>query len=256
MVVGHFHLYFAKHVFQHPYSRIHFAFVSTMLPEWPELIRYLAPTYRLLLTSFFSTFSETFKERIFFFTVSNSPDVLGILQSLWRQLLKAVVMPKFFNEEDAVKQLSDNLSNIELQPILVVLDDVWSESVLEKLIFRAPNLKMVITSRTKFEALDSIYSLGMLKESDAIELFYHSAFVQGNSLGDTYKELAHQVFGLACYKQNLNLLNIWSVVMNVLARIFIYFIMLPLYMHIHVPCSWLCTSAKVFFLFPFAFLEG
>ncbi|KAF3781783.1 putative disease resistance protein [Nymphaea thermarum] len=135
----------------------------------------------------------TFKERIFFFTVSNSPDVLGILQRMWRQLVKAKDMPRFFNEEDAVKQLSDNMSYTELQPVLVVLDDVWSESVLEKLIFRIPNLKTVITSRTKFELLDSTYSLRTLKESDSMDLFCHSAFVQDNAFGDTYKEFAYQI---------------------------------------------------------------
>ncbi|XP_049932921.1 putative disease resistance protein At5g47280 isoform X2 [Nymphaea colorata] len=136
---------------------------------------------------------ETFKDRIFFFTVSNSPDVLGILQRMWRQLVKAKDMPRFFNEEDAVKQLSDILSYTELQPVLVVLDDVWSESVLEKLIFRIPNLKTVITSRTKFELLDSTYSLRTLKESDSMDLFCHSAFVQDNAFGDTYKEFAYQI---------------------------------------------------------------
>lgn len=62
---------------------------------------------------------------------------------------------------------------------LLVLDDVWSQSVIEQLKFRFPNgCKILVVSRLKFplSVVDSSYELELLREDEAMELFCHFAF--------------------------------------------------------------------------------
>lgn len=62
---------------------------------------------------------------------------------------------------------------------LLVLDDVWSTSVLEKLIPNISGCKTLVVSRSKFpEVLRETYEVELLRESEAIALFCHSAFGQ------------------------------------------------------------------------------
>lgn len=58
---------------------------------------------------------------------------------------------------------------------LVVLDDVWSLAVLEKLIF--PGCKILVVSRFKFPSVTkATYEVELLTENEALSLFCHSAF--------------------------------------------------------------------------------
>ncbi|ERN14424.1 hypothetical protein AMTR_s00033p00242990 [Amborella trichopoda] len=116
-----------------------------------------------------------FKNNIFFFIVSNSPDVLSILSGLYEQLTSR--KPDFRNVEDARRQLLYILTKKEPEPILVVLDDVWSDTVLEDLLFnKTKGCKTLVTSRNVLRSFDSKYELGLLKDKDAMSLFRHSAF--------------------------------------------------------------------------------
>lgn len=58
---------------------------------------------------------------------------------------------------------------------MVVLDDVWTLPVLEKLIF--PGCKILVVSRFKFPYVTkATYEVELLTENEALSLFCHSAF--------------------------------------------------------------------------------
>lgn len=63
---------------------------------------------------------------------------------------------------------------------LVVLDDVWSLSALEQLIFRIPTYKTLVVSRFKFPTpvVNEVYNVELLREDESLSLFCHSAFGQ------------------------------------------------------------------------------
>ncbi|XP_059456168.1 probable disease resistance protein At5g66900 [Corylus avellana] len=141
---------------------------------------------------------------IFFVPVSNTPNLKVIVQKLFRHKVDQV--PEFFSDEDAINQLEHLLNQIgqnhstflptpapQNNPILLILDDVWSgsESLLEKFAFRIPNYKILVTSRTSFPRFSFTYKLKPLNDEDAMVLFRHSATPQDGSSyipgGDTVK---------------------------------------------------------------------
>lgn len=102
---------------------------------------------------------DIFKDNIFFVTVSKNP-----------------------NLEYIVKWLHHFLKEQGQDPLLLVLDDVWSgsESLLEKFDqFKMPNYKLLVTSRSEFRRFGSSYRLQSLDYDNAMKLFHHYA-----SLGD------------------------------------------------------------------------
>ncbi|XP_010255125.1 PREDICTED: probable disease resistance protein At5g66900 [Nelumbo nucifera] len=118
-----------------------------------------------------------FKENIFFLTVSSSPNLKVLIQRLFEQI-SGRSPPEFQNDEDAIKQLGDLFKKRKQDDILLVLDDVWSVSVIEKLDFKKEGFKMLVTSRTEFNAFRTTYFLKMLNDRDAMTLFCHEAFPQ------------------------------------------------------------------------------
>ena len=68
-------------------------------------------------------------------------------------------------------------------PILLILDDVWSgsESLVHKLKFTLPDYKILVTSRFAFPGFDFTYRLKPLNDDDARTLFHHSAFLQNGN---------------------------------------------------------------------------
>lgn len=62
---------------------------------------------------------------------------------------------------------------------LIVLDDVWSLSVLEQVVHRIPGCKYVVASREKFPTIfNATYEVELLSEEEALSLFCHHAFGQ------------------------------------------------------------------------------
>eukprot|EP01018_Ginkgo_biloba_P002525 Gb_38651 [translate_table: standard] len=120
---------------------------------------------------------EHFNKRIIFETVSQSPNIRGLLESMWKKITGEPA-PYFNIVEDARIQLQYKLRQIFPQPTLVVLDDVWKRIHLEKLLFEAEGYKTVVTSRCDFPVFDFAYDLQMLGEGDALSLFCFSAFGQ------------------------------------------------------------------------------
>ncbi|KHN30320.1 Putative disease resistance protein [Glycine soja] len=60
---------------------------------------------------------------------------------------------------------------------LIVLDDVWTLSVVDQLMCRIPGCKFLVVSRPKFRTVLS-YEVEFLIEEDALSLFCHHAFGQ------------------------------------------------------------------------------
>lgn len=78
---------------------------------------------------------------------------------------------------------------------LVVLDDVWSLAVLERLIF--PGCKTLVVSRFKFPTvIKATYEVELLTEDEAMSLFCHSAFGQKSIPPPANASLVKQVLPL------------------------------------------------------------
>ena len=63
-----------------------------------------------------------FQNNIIFITVSQSPNLKGILETMWKKIVRKK-KPEFQNVEDAHRQLQQQLLRQD-KPTLVVLDDV------------------------------------------------------------------------------------------------------------------------------------
>ena len=123
---------------------------------------------------------DTFKDNIFFVTVSKNPKLENIVQDLYQR--KGFQVPTFQNEVSTVTWLQHFLKKEGQNPILIILDDVWSgsESLVQKFDqFKTENYKFLVTSRSEFRGYGSPYYLQSLDRDNAMKLFHHSA-----SLGD------------------------------------------------------------------------
>ncbi|PRQ47858.1 putative powdery mildew resistance protein, RPW8 [Rosa chinensis] len=124
---------------------------------------------------------EKFKNNIFFITVSETPDFYLIVQRLYRS--KGNPAPTFKDDENALKLLRKFLKEEGQNPLLLVLDDVWSgsDSLLEKFEFKMQDYKVLVTSRSEFRRFDS-YALQSLDFDNAMKLFHHAASLGEKSL--------------------------------------------------------------------------
>uniref|UniRef100_A0A2N9HW74 NB-ARC domain-containing protein n=1 Tax=Fagus sylvatica TaxID=28930 RepID=A0A2N9HW74_FAGSY len=123
-----------------------------------------------------------FKDNIFFVPVSKNLNLMVIVQRLFHHLSDQE--PEFQSEEDAINQLRELLTQIGPDPILLILDDVWSGSEfrLDKFKFDMPNYNIMVTSRTTtFPGFSFTYNLKPLNDDDATKLLLHSASLQDGS---------------------------------------------------------------------------
>jgi len=119
-----------------------------------------------------------FKERIVFVRVSQSPNLKGLLDRMWNMIVGGQ-RPDFQDEEEAHTELQRRLHQMEPQPTLVVLDDVWSKSDLEKLTFKREGYTFLITTRyNRIVNHEWLYEKQLLEVSHAVPLFCVSAFGQ------------------------------------------------------------------------------
>lgn len=117
-----------------------------------------------------------FKERIVFERVSQSPNLKGLLERMWEKIVGGKT-PDFHDIEDAHLQLQQRLRQMEPQPTLVVLDDVWEIDHFEKLLFDGKGYKTLVTTRNNnVVKSDYRYDLPCLRQQDAVSLFCFSAF--------------------------------------------------------------------------------
>ncbi|XP_049384769.1 probable disease resistance protein At5g66900 [Solanum stenotomum] len=131
----------------------------------------------------------TYSDNIFFVTVTKTPNIKRIVGEIFEK--KGDRVPEFATEHVAICQLNNLLGGIT-GPILLVLDDVWSESefVIDHLKLQIPDFKILVTSRSVFPKFDT-YKLNLLSEEDAKDLFCISAFKDGSP--DVRLDLVHKV---------------------------------------------------------------
>ncbi|KAL2318628.1 hypothetical protein Fmac_032504 [Flemingia macrophylla] len=116
-----------------------------------------------------------FKERILFLTVSQSPNVEELRARIWGHIMGS----QGFSGNYAVPQWMPQFECKGEAQVLVVLDDVWSLSVLEQLVWKIPSCKFLVVSRFKFPTIfNTTYQVELLGEEDALSLFCHHAFGQ------------------------------------------------------------------------------
>ncbi|XP_027369137.1 probable disease resistance protein At4g33300 isoform X2 [Abrus precatorius] len=116
-----------------------------------------------------------FKERILFLTVSQSPNVEQLRAKIWGY----VMGNQGLNANYAVPQWVPQFECKGEAQVLIVLDDVWSLSVLEKLVWKIPGCKFLVVSRFKFPTIfNAVHEVELLGEEDALCLFCHHAFGQ------------------------------------------------------------------------------
>ncbi|GMJ02640.1 ADR1-like 1 [Hibiscus trionum] len=119
-----------------------------------------------------------FNNRILFLTVSQSPDLEQLRANIWGFITGSEDMSHTTNI--FVPQGKSQFEWGCGPRTLVVLDDVWSASVLEQLIFKVPTYKTLVISRCKFpkRVVNEVYEVELLREDESMSLFCHSAFGQ------------------------------------------------------------------------------
>ena len=116
-----------------------------------------------------------FSDRILFLTVSQSPNVEELRSRIWRFLSET----EYIDTNAVVPQWNLQSGWAFETRALVVLDDVWSLSVLEQLVVRVPGCKTLVVSRSKFPIVaKQTYEVELLNNNEAMALFCHSAFGQ------------------------------------------------------------------------------
>ncbi|KAE8731347.1 hypothetical protein F3Y22_tig00002840pilonHSYRG01101 [Hibiscus syriacus] len=116
-----------------------------------------------------------FNNRILYLTVSQSPDLEQLRANIWGFITGNEAMST--NNNFVPQGRSQFEWGIGPQT-LVVLDDVWSLPVLEKLIFKVPTYKTLVVSRCKFpkSVVNEVYKVELLREDESMSLFCHSSF--------------------------------------------------------------------------------
>ncbi|XP_039157801.1 probable disease resistance protein At5g66900 isoform X2 [Eucalyptus grandis] len=117
-----------------------------------------------------------------FVPVSKKPTLTDIVRKMIQH--NGFEVPEIVTEDDAVHHLQQLLIVIGQSPVLVVLDDVWtdSQSIIEKFVFKNINhYKIVVTSRYEFPHVGLVHHLDTLPHGEALELFRQSVAVDGRS---------------------------------------------------------------------------
>lgn len=137
-----------------------------------------------------------FQNNIIFLTVSQSPNLKGILETMCEKITHRK-NPKFQNVEEAYRQVQQLLQRQD-KPILVVLDDVWSRANLEKLLFEGEGHKTLVTTRDRStiprETSTQLYELPLLDDVEALSLFCFWAFGQRSIPSTADQNLVKQVY--------------------------------------------------------------
>ncbi|XP_042520589.1 putative disease resistance protein At5g47280 isoform X2 [Macadamia integrifolia] len=97
-------------------------------------------------------------------------------------------------EEDASDQFQFLRRQRDSEPMLLVLDNVWHESIIEMFLPRTQGYKMLVTSREIFGTYDSKYILKTLSHQDSMTLFCQTALSQGvNEAYEPDKDILNEI---------------------------------------------------------------
>ncbi|GLJ19790.1 hypothetical protein SUGI_0358640 [Cryptomeria japonica] len=143
---------------------------------------------------------EYFHENVVFITVSQSANLIGILETMWEKI-GGRKKPQFQNLEDGHKQLQQLILS-HPKSTLVILDDVWSRINLENLLFEGPGYKTVVTTRDSSTIpttqITRLYQLPLLCKEDALSLFCFWAFGRTSIPSTVDANLVKEVYFLCC----------------------------------------------------------
>ncbi|GLJ34617.1 hypothetical protein SUGI_0696270 [Cryptomeria japonica] len=121
-----------------------------------------------------------FKNNVIFINVSLSPDLKGILETMWEKIV-GKRKNEFQSVEDGHIQLQQHIL-MPSKPTLLILDDIWSRAISEKLLFEGTRYKTIITTRDNsaipVTPFTQLYQLPLLGHVDALSLFCFWAFGQ------------------------------------------------------------------------------
>jgi hypothetical protein len=136
-----------------------------------------------------------FQNNIIFLTVSQSPNIKGILEIMWEKIFHKK-NSEFQNVEDVHRHLQQQLQR-EGKSTLVVLDDVWSKKDLEQLLFEGEGFKTLVTTRDHSTIVRTtstrIFELPLLNDVDALSLFCFWAFGQRSIPSTADEQLVKQI---------------------------------------------------------------
>ncbi|TKW29311.1 hypothetical protein SEVIR_3G387300v4 [Setaria viridis] len=131
-----------------------------------------------------------YNNMIFFETISQSANLETIKMKLWEQISGNIVLGAY----NQIPEWQLKLGPRERGPVLVILDDVWSLSQLEDLVFKFPGCKTLVVSRFKFPTLvKQTYEMQLLDEEEAFSVFCRAAFDQECVPKTADKRLVKQV---------------------------------------------------------------
>jgi hypothetical protein len=132
-----------------------------------------------------------FNNRVFFLTVSQSPNVELLRSKIWGM----VTGNNMVDSGEIVPQWTLQYDFRIVTKSLVILDDVWSLRDLSQLIPSMPGCKTLVVSRFKFspKVINWTYELQLLKENEALSLFCKNAFGQNYVPSGANHELIKQV---------------------------------------------------------------
>ncbi|GJY48456.1 probable disease resistance protein [Tanacetum coccineum] len=110
---------------------------------------------------------------IYFATISETPNLKMVIKNLLEANHGGQRLD-FVNDDDAIRKWGTFLGGNKSEKLLV-LDDVWSDSIIKRFKFKLRGYTILVTSRITFPKFKT-YQLKLLSDEDANNLFCHSAF--------------------------------------------------------------------------------
>ncbi|CAI0553825.1 unnamed protein product [Linum tenue] len=125
---------------------------------------------------------DKFKGNVLFVTFGTSPCLVEIVGRL-HEHYNCPLTEELYSDEDVISELEILMRRIEPDPVLLVIDDVWSrsESLLERIKFQIKNYQILATSSSEFPRISSTFRMKPLNHEDALAVFHNTAFANDGS---------------------------------------------------------------------------
>uniref|UniRef100_A0A0E0BUM1 Uncharacterized protein n=1 Tax=Oryza glumipatula TaxID=40148 RepID=A0A0E0BUM1_9ORYZ len=123
-----------------------------------------------------------FSDRVFFETISQSANLDTIKMKLWEQISGNLVLGAY----NQIPEWQLKLGPRDKGPVLVILDDVWSLSQLEELIFKFPGCKTLVVSRGLPLAL-KVIGASLRDQPPKIWLSAKNRLSRGETISDSHE---------------------------------------------------------------------